>query len=300
MKRFLKIVAYAVGVLLLLVVVGVAGLYAWTGLEIRRKVPLPTHAFAAPTDSASIARGEHVVRALGKCGDCHGPDLGGGMVVENAPIGRIYAPNLTPVVGGRIAGFSDEDFEHAIRHGLAPDGRRLVIMPSKEYQLLSDEDLGTIIAYVRSVPPVDRVGPPNKVGPLARALYAAGILPLFPGKGVVHGNSVVASVPIDTTVAYGAYVASFGCAGCHGETFGGGAIPGGPPEWPKPANLTPEGIGHYTFAGFQHALREGVRPDGTKLDPFMPVQATTLMTDVELAAVWKYLRTLPPRPFGSR
>jgi mono/diheme cytochrome c family protein len=138
------------------------------------------------------------------------------------------------------------------------------------------------------------------VGPVARALYAAGVFPLFPSKLVTHSDGVVATVPVDSTVEYGKYLGDVGCSGCHGVTYGGGAIPGGPPDWPKPANLTPTGIGHYTYEGFHRALHEGVRPDGSAIDPFMPVQATKLMTDVETVAMWKYLRTLEPRAFGSR
>ena len=300
MSRLLKYIGIALGAIVLLVAVGVAGLYAWSGAEIAKKEPLPTHAFAAPTDSASIARGEHVTKALVKCTDCHGADYGGGVVIDDPAIGFIYAPNLTKGRGGIGGDLTDGSIEAAVRHGLGRDGHRLLIMPSEEYQHLSDDDLGTVVAYLRSVPGVDRETPVSKVGPLARGLYAAGILPLFPGTAVTHTDGVVESVASDSTAEYGKYLGSVGCAGCHGQTYGGGAIPGGPPDWPKPANLTPTGIGHYSFEGFNRALREGVRPDGTKIDPFMPMQATKLMTDVEMVAVWKYLRTLEPKAFGAR
>lgn len=300
MSRHLKYAGIALGAVVLLVSVGVAGLYAWSSAEIAKKEPLPTHAFTAHTDRAAIARGEHVTSALVKCTDCHGADYGGGVVVDDPAIGFIYAPNLTKGLGGIGNDLTDASIEAAVRHGLGRDGHRLLIMPSDEYQHLSDEDLGTIVAYLRSVPGVDRETPASKVGPLARGLYAAGILPLFSGVAVTHTDGVVEIVATDSTAEYGNYLGSVSCAGCHGTTYGGGAIPGGPPDWPKPANLTPTGIGHYTFEGFDRALHEGVRPDGTKIDPFMPVHATKLMTDVEIVAVWKYLRTLPPKEFGSR
>lgn len=299
MKRVMKLLGISLGTLVLLVAVGVAGLYAWTGSEIKKKTTLPVHAFTAPTDAASVARGEHLLRAVAKCSDCHRPDLGGGPIIENPAMGRVYAANLTSGTGG-IRNYTDADFERAVRHGQAQDGRRLLIMPSNEYQYLSDEDLGAIIAYLRTVPPTDRETPAQSVGPVARALFATGKLPLFPGEFVSHDESVVASVPVDTTVAYGKYLGDVGCAGCHGLTYGGGAIPGGDPAWPKTANLTPTGIGHYTYEGFVTALRTGVRPDGSKLDPFMPVTATSLMTDIEMKAVWNYLQTLEPKPFGAR
>lgn len=300
MRRVLRMVGMALGGLLLLLGVGVAGLYAWSGAELRRTTPVPTHDFVAPTDSASVARGEHVLRVVAKCTECHGDDLGGAVMIDDPAFGRVATPNLTRGSGGIAVQYTDADFERAIRHGVARDGRRLVIMPSNEFQYLSDEDLGALIAYLKSIPPVDRVAPATRIGPLARALYAAGQLPLFPAEGVLHTNTPVPSVAVDSTVAYGEYFALVGCSGCHGATYGGGRIPGTPPDWPAAANLTPTGIGHYDFGDFDTVVRTGVRPDGTKLHPMMPVKATSQMTPVEMVAVYKYLRTLDPRPFGSR
>lgn len=215
-------------------------------------------------------------------------------------MGFIHSPNLTRGEGGIGGTYTDAQWETASRHGIGGDGRRLILMPSNEDQYFSDEDLGRLVAYLRTVPAVDRGVPPRKVGLLARALYAGGIFPMFPAKAVVHADEVVASVTIDSTPAYGTYLADIGCSGCHGATFGGGAIPGGPPDWPLPANLTSSGIGPYTQAHFVTALRDGKRPDGTAINPFMPVQATKLMTDVEIVAVYKYLKTVPAKAFGTR
>lgn len=300
MKRFFKFLGISLAALVGLCVILVGGLYAWSAQELRAVVASPAHGFAAPTDSASVAHGAHVMRVLAKCVDCHGPDMGGAPLVEDGAFGHIYAANLTRGRGGLLAEYSDADLEAAIRHGVSRTGRRLMIMPSNEYQAMSDEDLGRVIAYLRSLPPVDRELPAQSVGPIARGLFAAGVLPLLPGEFVTHGAEVVAAVAADTTLEYGKYLGAVGCAGCHGATFGGGKIPGAPPDFPPPANLTPTGIGHYTYPDFVKALTEGVRPDGTALDPFMPVAATKEMTPVEMAAVWKYLRTLPAREYGSR
>lgn len=298
MKKFLKILGMTLGALVLLVVLGVAGLYAWTGAAINKRTDTTTHAFVAPSDSASVARGEHFVRAIGKCVDCHGDDLGGKVFIDDPAFGMVHAPNLTS--GGIGATYADVDWERAVRHGKAQDGRRLIIMPSNEFQFVSDEDLGAVVAYLRSVPAVAKATPAPKVGPVARALYAGGILTLFPAEVITHGNTPVPAVPVDSTVEYGAYLAKVGCSGCHGAGYGGGKIPGTPPDFPPTANLTPTGIGHYSYEQFVHILRTGERPDGTKLHPMMPIPATKLMTDVELAATFKYLRTLPPKPFGTR
>jgi mono/diheme cytochrome c family protein len=300
MRRFLKYLLYTVGALVLLVLLGVGGIFLTTNRALAAKKPLPAHSFTAPTDSASIAKGEHLVRALVKCVDCHGDDLGGKLMVDDPAIGTLWAPNLTRGKGGLPAGFSDVAFEHAIRHGLRSNGGRLLVMPSEEYQRVSDEDLGAIIAYVKSLAPVDREIPLPRLGPLARVLYVTGQFPLFGYDKVTHTEEVVPSVAVDTTIAYGKYIGDIGCAGCHGAGYGGGRIAGTPPDWPPTANLTPTGIGHYTYDGFVNALRTGKRPDGSAINPMMPIQTTKLMTDVELKATWNYLRSLPPKEFGTR
>ncbi len=299
MSRLLKYLGIAVAAVVLLLAGAAAVVYAATQRALGKTMPLPVHTFSVP-DDASAARGEHLVRALVKCVDCHGQDLGGQLMLDDPAIGTLYAPNLTRGRGGLPAVYDEGAYERAIRHGLGRDGRRLVVMPSEEYQHVSDEDLGNIVAYLKSVPPVDRENPLPRLGPLARVLYLAGKFPLFGYEKVTHLDGVVPSVPVDSTVEYGRYIGSVGCSGCHGAGYGGGAIPGGPPDWPPPANLTPTGIGHYTYESFVTALREGKRPDGSAINEFMPIAATKLMTDVEMRAVWKFLQSLPPKEYGTR
>jgi len=300
MRTVLKYFGVALGVVLTLALVGVAGLYAWSNGQLKSTVPIVEHDIVVPTDDASISRGEHLSRSLAKCVDCHGEDMGGFTLVDNGPIGRIAGPNLTPGRGGILEGYDDEALERAIRHGIARDGRRLLIMPAMDYQYLSDEDTGAIIAYLRTLTPVDRESVPIRIGPLARALHAAGQMPLFPYDAVTHRDRSVPPVPVDSTAAYGKYIGDVGCAGCHDQSYSGGKIPGAPPDWPVAANISRGGIGHYSFADFDRALREGVRPDGSQINPAMPIPATKLMTDLEMVAVWKYLQSLPPKQFGER
>jgi hypothetical protein len=81
----------------------------------------------------------------------------------------------------------------------------------------------------------------------------------------------------------------------------GGTLPGAPPDAKPAANITPEGIGTWTEQDFFRAMREGVRPDGTPIDStMMPIPLTREMTDLETRAVYMYLRTVPPKPFGGR
>jgi mono/diheme cytochrome c family protein len=174
-------------------------------------------------------------------------------------------------------------------------------MPVRDWSIMADEDVAAIVAYVRNVPPVDRESEPSTVGPVGRALYVAGQLPLFESELVPHENIVRSRPATGATVEYGRYLAQIGgCTGCHGPTLSGGKVPGTPPDFKPAANLTPAGIGHYTEADFFRALREGRRPDGTELDSFMPVSATRLMTDDDTRAIWMYLQTVPARQFGGR
>ena len=294
--RYLKL---TLGVILGVVTLFVGTVYAVTSLRLHRTVTVPTHDFRAPTDSASIARGEHLVRSIAKCVDCHGQDLGGATLNSDFMIGTLAGPNITSGVGGLHRDFPDILYERAIRHGVTLDGRRLVFMPSEEYQYFSDADVGAVIAYVRSVPPVDRESARIRLGPMARALHLAGQFPLFSYDVVIHGEEVVAAIPEDTSVAYGRYLGALGCAGCHGTGYGGGKIPGTPPDFPPASNLTPSGIGKYSYEQFVSILKTGERPDGTALKPLMPIASTRLMSDVEFTAIWHFLRSLPPKEFGT-
>jgi mono/diheme cytochrome c family protein len=103
------------------------------------------------------------------------------------------------------------------------------------------------------------------------------------------------------TPAYGRYVA-MSCAGCHGSNYSGGKIEIGPPDWPHAANLTPDPAGRlagWTEADFVATLRTGRRPDGSQLSPVMP-SVFGQMDDIELKALWSFLRGLPPVPTGVR
>ena len=110
----------------------------------------------------------------------------------------------------------------------------------------------------------------------------------------------VATMPPAATVEYGHYMAQVGgCLGCHGSGLSGGAIPGVPPDYPKAQNITPTGIGRWSDAEVIRALRVGKRPDGTTISTFMPWPYTAQMTDIEIAALIKYLRSVPPRATGT-
>src|SRR5215469_1917095 len=150
----MRLVLRIIVTLVIIIVVAAGGLYLVGTLKLGQKYAVSAPALTIPRDAASIARGHHLAFAITKCLDCHGQGLGGKIFVDVPPF-RLVAPNLTRGVGGVGATLTDADFARAIRDGVAPDGHGLYVMPSADFTHLSDADVADIIAYVKSVPPVD-------------------------------------------------------------------------------------------------------------------------------------------------
>jgi mono/diheme cytochrome c family protein len=293
-KRFF----YLVGGFILLLLVALAVVWIVTSIRMSKRYDVAARPVPVPTDSAGIARGRHLALAIGKCAECHGPYLGGQIIGDDFIFGRLVASNLTPGQGGRASLYDDPTLARAIRHGINQDGKPLRVMPSEAYQYFSDEDVGALVAYIRSLTPVDKDLPGTRIGPLARVLSLLTPFPLIPARVVDHGRVPPASMPEAATVEYGKYLADAGgCTGCHGPGLSGGAMGPGKPA----SNLTPAGIGTWTEADFFRALREGKRPVGADIDSLsMPWVAAGKMTDAEIHAVWLFLKSMPAKEFGNR
>ena len=285
-RRILIGVLALVGALLLLA----AGLVGLTRRTLAKHYAVTPETITIPDDSATRESGHHLATAIAKCTGCHGDDVGGDQM-EMGPMGSFPAANLTTGRGG--AQRADADWVRAIRHGVAADGRPLVFMPSGVYAALSAEDLGAIIAWARSMPPVDRELRPLSIGPIGRILIALNPTRLVAAAGIDHGAPIPAAVPPGPTAKYGRYLTAVGgCTYCHGDNLAGG-IKEGPPGTPPSADLRPTGpMSAWHEEDFATLLRAGQRPDGSAVDPFMPWRFTRFMTDEEISAVWAYLRGL--------
>jgi mono/diheme cytochrome c family protein len=257
---------------------------------------------AIPTDAESLAEGKRIFQYRG-CEACHGEDLQGLVYLDNPAIGQVVTPNLTSGVGGIGDQLTDEDLIRAIKHGIRQDKTPLLFMPSTEFYFLSDKDLGNVLAYIRSKPPVDNEVPPSKLSTTGFVVMnVAKTISFLPAELIPHDQTPPPAPEPGITAEYGAYL-SQSCMVCHGPTYSGGKITGFPAEWPPAPNLT-SGAGsrlpNWGEEGFIKIMKTGDN-HGRKINPsYMPWKSYRHMSDDELRAVYIYLMSLPPKDFGNR
>jgi mono/diheme cytochrome c family protein len=279
-------------ILLLLLLAGGVLAAAWIVSEqqLARIYAVDDPPLVIARDADTLAYGAHLYTTRG-CADCHGED-GRGMEVLDAPgVMRLVGPNITPAV---LAGRYDSDaIAAAIRHGIKPDGRPLIFMPSWDWQHLSDADTAALIAHIQSLPASAHDPGRMEIRLMARVLTLFGQFPLTPADQIDHSPRQREAPAVAVSVEYGRYLAGT-CIGCHGPDLAGQRVPGTPPDFPAAPSLhaTSDALGAWTEADFNRALRQGRAPDGREFHPIMPWHALQHMTEVEVAALWVYLRTL--------
>ena len=260
--------------------------------------------------AARLERGRYIVDGPAHCFQCHSEvdwqtpgaqakagRKGGGTVFAEKGMEWLVAPNISPDPETGAGNWTDEHFARAIREGIGHDGRRLFpMMPYMNFRDMSDEDLASVIVYVRSIQPVRNSLPKTTLPD--------------PVKGLLPPHQpITASVPgpdMSNPVERGKYLVNIGnCMACHtpmkdGQhitelAFGGGMSFDG--EWGKvtSANITqdPSGISYYDEKRFVEVLRTG-KVGARKLNSIMPWGYFRNMTDEDLKAIYAYLRTLPP------
>lgn len=296
----LRTAAKAAGWLAAAIALVAAGLVAggaWLGdRKMARTVQVRVVPVPYAKDAAALRRGRYLFEARG-CAECHAAD-GHGRVVIDDPNGLyVKSPDITPAAGGVVAGYGEADWVRAIRHGVAPSGRPLLVMPSEDYSRMSDADLSALLAYARSLPPRDGARAEIRMPLLVKALYGWGRVRDAAEK-IDHRQPPEPAVAPAANAAYGAYVAQM-CRGCHREDLSGGAIAGAPPSWPPAARLAP-GPGsvmprYDTLAKFTAMMKTGKRPDGPPVSAVMPFATFAELDDTDLAALYDYLGSLPAR-----
>lgn len=290
MRKLFKWIGIILGGLLGLLVLAAVTFYFIGGAKLSKKYDVPIEMVSIPSDPTAVQRGAHL-SVIFLCTRCHTEDLSGQVYFDAPGLLSIPTPNLTSGVGGIGSFYTDQDWVRALRHGVGHDGRALFFM-MKANHYLGDEDLGALIAYLKSIPPVDHSLPERRVEPLAKLMMGSGLFPTPAADQIDHAGQIPASPQPGATVAYGEYL-SRTCTECHGANFNG--APFGPPgEEIFTPNLTPGGeLGFWSEDDFVNTIRTGRTPGGKQLNEEMPWKYYGQMTDEELKAIWLYLQSLP-------
>ncbi len=310
MKLWLKIVLVVLVVLLVAIgvmAVKVLGPRAFLGPRSR---PLTSRTFERTP--ARLERGKYLVEGVLACNHCHSPhdwskhdasipagmELAGQDMGSTGFPGHVVAPNLTPDPETGSGKWTDDMLARSIREGIGHDGRALFMMPYQLFSRLSDEDLASVVVYVRSLPPVRNPLPKTEI--------------IFPVKYIIKNGPQPITQPVpapdlSTQLKRGSYLVNVtGCVECHtavdnhhnavsGMDFGGGQVFEG--AWGKvaSANLTPDpsGIPYYDEAFFLKTIRTGYA-GSRQINQFMPWWVYRNMNDEDLAAIFAYLKTVKP------
>lgn len=264
-------------ILLLLVATGVV--YGLSERLLNRTYDVEATAIAIPSDSASIAEGERLARIRGCYNGCHGENAEGGVFFDDPMLGTITAPDLTRAVRT----LSDAELVRVIRHGVRADGGSVAAMPSSMLYHLTDEDLGAIIAFLRSLPPTDGPEADIRLGPLGRFLFVKGDFQRA-AEEIDHEAPRLDPGPGDGSdpIALGRYLATTSCTECHGLDLGGGF---NSPNLAIAAAYTPE--------QFHTLMRTGEPFDGRdlRLMDDMSRKRFSYFTDAEIDALYAFLTT---------
>ena len=301
---------------LAVLVLGVFGLVF--GKRVSAKVATPD--LKVESNPTRLARGLYLFQSVATCGFCHTTGsvtkgqpsttmFLGGDAFDHPILGRFLAPNITPDKETGIGNWTDGEIYKALKYGQRPNGDMLFpAMPYAQYRQMSDEDLYSIIAYIKTVPPVKHAVPERMFKmPFSALLWGYIMYP----KAM---KEPVAAINASDPVSRGRYIAMAGhCRNCHMAEAGpdrpdedrpwvGGFSFIGP--WGKgvSANLTSckeTGLGRYSDDDLKKILTSGVRPDGTALSPPMDgvIPYISTMTDEDRSDLIAFLRTIPAVKF---
>lgn len=302
MKKLGKVLLICLVVLIVLLPIAVTATIGWRPFLGPRKRAVTNIQFERTPERA--ARGRYLVQGLLGCETCHSPKdwtqhgapnlAGRELAGQSLPLpgfpGTLVAPNLTPDAETGSANWTDDQIARAIREGIKHDDSTLFpMMPYENYRKLSDEDLASVVVYLRSLAPVHNPLPQSNLKFPVNYLVRSAPEPLL--------HPVAASAGSDP-LTRGRYLVSLGC-GCHNIVdrlpYGGGEHLAGPWGEVTSANITsdPSGIGYYSEAGFITALRAGY-VGARKLSSIMPFGEFKNLTDEDLKAIFAFLQTVQP------
>ena len=275
MQRFVKILVRVLNVIVGIALIAGGYVYVASERMVAKMYEAPLTTFTSPHDAGSIEQGKRLATIYG-CNNCHGPLLNGTVMFDEPGIARISAPNLTRV----LRDYSDAELERVVRRGVKKNGTSTWIMPSQMFSHLTDEDLGRIIAYVRSVPARDGVEAEVSM----RALGRIGIVS---GKFTPVAEQIVANARADSPnradpLSHGKYLVMTACTECHGARLEGS-------EFVKAPSLLVAAA--YSKEDFARLMRTGVGIGNRKLGLMAEMGQVRFssFTDSEVEAVRTYL-----------
>ncbi len=311
MGRIGKIAGLTLFGLLVALALAITFTIGWRPIIGPKSRPLTDRKFESTPER--LTRGKYLTENLLLCFDCHGqrdwtkhdaPFVAGtkGAGVYPFPLedlpGRVVPSNITPDPETGAGKWTDDMLARAIREGIGHDGRALFpMMPYPYFRHLSDDDLASVIVYLRSLEAVRNPLPKTEI--------------IFPVKYLIRSvpEPIHDSVPppdLSTPVSRGRYLASMGpCGYCHtpqaeGQPIAALSMAGGFPlkgPWGDVAssNITPDasGISYYDEALFISAIRTGY-VKARKLNQIMPWYSFRNLSDEDLKDIFAYLKTLPP------
>lgn len=272
--------------------------------------PASAIAQGTPTSAEEIARGKYVFGATGGCG-CHTakdqPVNAGGRRYDG-PFGTVYSTNITPDRDTGIGAWTDDQIVTAIRLGRRPSGERLLpVHPYPVFNGMAAADLGALVSFLRTVPPVRRANQPKRVTvPLFESVFLPAWLAAFAPRETPPAAAPTAGVP------RGEYLvrAVAHCGECHTPrtmtmaTDNSRFLAGNPkgPEDAEVPNITPDratGIGTWTVEEIAEYLGTGTRPDGDIAGGLMAevIEGTLAgykdLTKTDRLAIAQYLKSIP-------
>lgn len=276
MNIWLKRAGLALGILAGLAMCGAFAIYFISEQMLDRRFAVPRTPFKAVRTAETVARGKHLATIAG-CTHCHGRDLQGALFDALPSDSAVYARNLRRV----MQTWSDADFEHLLRHGVKPDGRGAIVMPSDGYVYLDDSDVGALIAYLRSLPVEKADTPPARFGLFSRLGL---ILGLFKADFEYMG---LGKPPLDLGPRYakGRHLALTACAECHGTALTGHSD--------DPNFITPDLmiVAAYSREDFTTLLRTGKAAGNREIGLMSDAARWRFaeFTDDEVGALYDYL-----------
>jgi mono/diheme cytochrome c family protein len=273
---------------------------------------LPSTA-AAQASQAELTRGKYIFGATGGCG-CHtepgkGKPVNAGGRRIDAPFGTVYSTNITPDRQTGIGTWTDEQIITATRLGRRPNGERILpLHPFMAFNGMAEGDLKALVAYLRSLPPVNRQNQPKKITvPLFESVFLPAWLAAFssgetppppaaPTAGLARGEYLVRSVGH--------------CGECHtprgiSQALDNSRFLAGNDNLPGKSvapNITPDpqtGL-RWSIEEIVEYLGSGNKPDGDLAGGTMAevIHGTTAgykdMTRADLTTIAQYLKSIPP------